>query len=65
MPTVRTPQLILRGETAPTYGPPTRTESAIETAIRRGHGGTVTNEEMAGPAPSPPVEGNTTTEAGQ
>jgi hypothetical protein len=63
-PAVRTPQLILRGDTAPTYGPPTRTEAAIETSIRRGYGGTVTNEEMAGSAPSSPVEG-TTTEADQ
>ena len=62
--TVRTPQLILRGDSAPTYGPPTRTEAAIETAIRRGYGGTVTDEEMAGRPPSFPVEG-TTTEAGQ
>lgn len=59
---VRTPQLILRGDSAPTYGPPTQTESAIETAIRRGYGGTVTNEEMAGSVPSSPVEGTTTTE---
>lgn len=65
LPPVRAPQFIPRADEAPTYGPATRAEAAVQTAIARGYGGRVTDEEMSGqcPASSSPSEGTDTPEA--
>jgi|SRR5688500_8037329 hypothetical protein len=50
--TASMPQYIPPVSMAPTFGPPTRNESAVQAAIARGFGGRVTDEEMAGQLPA-------------
>lgn len=46
------PQYVPPAVEPPTHGPATRAAAAVETAIARGYGGRVTDDEMAGPAPT-------------
>lgn len=47
-----TPRYVPPAVEPATYGPLTRAATAVETAVARGYGGRVADDEMAGPAPT-------------